>query len=107
MSCRVRGMFALLALSLIAAVAGCDKQSSSESTDEAAAAEKSEKEKSAKPSEVVFAFQPQENPQALAPDADRLAKYMTDEIGIKSEVFLPTSYAAVVEALRSENADVA
>lgn len=56
---------------------------------------------------LVFAFQPQENPEALAPNAEKLAEYLTKQTGIKAEVFLPTSYAAVVEALRSKNADVA
>lgn len=56
---------------------------------------------------LTFAFQPQENPESLAPDAEKLASFLTDQIGIESEVFLPTTYAGVVEALRSENADVA
>jgi phosphonate transport system substrate-binding protein len=56
---------------------------------------------------LVFAFQPQENPEGLAPNAVKLAKYLTQQTGIKCEVFLPTSYAAVVEALRGKNADVA
>lgn len=61
----------------------------------------------AKIEKLVFAFQPQENPEGLAPNAEQLAKFLESKIGIKCEVFLPTSYAAVVEALRSENADVA
>jgi phosphonate transport system substrate-binding protein len=56
---------------------------------------------------LIFAFQPQENPEGLAPNAMQLAEFLTKKTGIKCEVFLPTSYAAVVEALRSENADVA
>lgn len=56
---------------------------------------------------LVFAFQPQENPEALTPNAKKLAEYLGTKTGIKSEVFMPTSYAAVVEALRSKNADVA
>lgn len=59
------------------------------------------------PDKLVFAFQPQENPEALAPDADKLAAYMTQKTGVEADVFLPTSYASVVEALRSKNADVA
>ena len=57
--------------------------------------------------QLVFAFQPQENPEALTPNAKKLAEYLGTKIGIKSNVFMPTSYAAVVEALRSKNADVA
>lgn len=69
-------------------------------------AEPSEK-KVEKIEKLVFAFQPQENPEALTPNAKKLAEYLGTKIGIKSDVFMPTSYAAVVEALRSKNADVA
>lgn len=95
---------ALLALMSLAVTAGCKEEASSSTpgqTDEGAA------EHSEGPSEVTFAFQPQENPDALAPDADEMASYMSDQLGVEAEVFLPTSYAAVVEALRSGNADVA
>jgi phosphonate transport system substrate-binding protein len=104
---RLKWMIGIVGLLTLPVIGGCDSKSGEKGTKEAEAegAEKTEQEPGLE--EVTFAFQPQENPEALAPDADRLAKYMTDKIGIKSKVFLPTSYAAVVEALRSENADVA
>ncbi|MFP4599830.1 MAG: phosphate/phosphite/phosphonate ABC transporter substrate-binding protein [Persicimonas sp.] len=56
---------------------------------------------------LVYAFQPQENPEAITPDAEKLAEYLEEQTGIESEVYLPTNYAGVVEALRAKNADVA
>ncbi len=59
------------------------------------------------PVPLIFAFQPQENPEGLAPGARELAAYLSTELGTPTEVFLPTTYAAVVEAMRSGHADVA
>jgi phosphonate transport system substrate-binding protein len=59
------------------------------------------------PVPLIFAFQPQENPEALSPDARRLAAHLSDVLGTPTEVFLPTSYATVVEALRGGHAHVA
>lgn len=56
---------------------------------------------------LVYAFQPQENPEAITPDAEKLAEYLEEQTGIEAEVYLPTNYAGVVEALRAKNADVA
>lgn len=94
-----------LATLLVAPAVGCDKTSNQSETDESASAEGSKKPSG--PSEVVFAFQPQENPSELRPDAERMAEFMSREIGVDVDVFPATNYAAVVEGLRSENADVA
>lgn len=105
MDAYLRRICLLVGLAVVPMIGACDsegEQAQAES-EEASAKEGDE----SGPDEIVFAFQPQENPEALSPDADRLAEYMTDQIGIESKVFLPTSYAAVVEALRSKNADVA
>ncbi len=101
----------LLALSLVVGLSGCEKDAD-KTEGETTAAETSEEgeeteESPEMPETLTFAFQPQENPDALAPDVEALADYMTEKTDIKSEVFLPTSYASVVEALRSDNADVA
>ena len=56
---------------------------------------------------LIFAFQPQENPEGLQLNGKKLAEFMEKETGIKCEIFVPTSYAAVVEALRGNNAHVA
>jgi phosphonate transport system substrate-binding protein len=58
------------------------------------------------PVPLVLAFQPQENPEGLAPDARRLAAYLAEALGTPTEVYLPTTYAAVVEALRAGHAHV-
>jgi len=56
---------------------------------------------------LIFAFQPQENPEGLQLNGKKLAEFMEKETGIKCEIFVPTSYAAVVEALKGNNAHVA
>jgi len=89
---------------LVVLCAGCDGESKSGRNAEASAAET---EDDSSPSRVVFAFQPQENPNKLRPDAERLAAYMSEQIGVEADVFPATTYAAVVEGLRSKNADVA
>ncbi|MGM0555550.1 MAG: phosphate/phosphite/phosphonate ABC transporter substrate-binding protein [Myxococcota bacterium] len=103
-----RTLTILLGLSLLIATSGCEKDAG-ETKKEKTSSEETEqaKDQPEMPETLKFAFQPQENPDALAPDAEKLADYMTEKTGIESEVFLPTSYASVVEALRSDNADVA
>jgi phosphonate transport system substrate-binding protein len=61
----------------------------------------------APPVPLVFAFQPQENPEGLAPNARRLAAHLAEALGTPTEVYLPTTYAAVVEALRAGHVHVA
>lgn len=104
-----RMTFALLLA--VAALGACDKKSDSDTNGAAAnqaqtngtagaAAEKSDVK-------ITFAFQPQENPEGLMPDAKKLAAFVAEQTGYEVEVFVPTSYAAVVEAMRGGNAQVA
>ena len=104
----IKTLTILLSFSLLVSLGGCEKDAN-KTTKEKAKSEESEKadEKPDMPDKLTFAFQPQANPEAISPDADKMAEYMTEQIGIECEVFLPTTYAAVVEALRSDNADVA
>lgn len=57
--------------------------------------------------ELTFAFQPQENPEGLMPNAEKLADFVSEQTGYDVEVFVPSSYAAVVEAMRGGKAQVA
>jgi len=59
------------------------------------------------PSTIIMAFQPQENTMDLAPNAEKLAAWLTERVGVEVKVYLPTSYSAVVEAMRAGQADVA
>lgn len=59
------------------------------------------------PVELVFAFQPQENPEKLQLNAKAMTEFLSKEIGMPVKVYLPTDYAAVVEALRAGHAHVA
>ncbi len=90
-------------------LAACDKKQEepAKGATSQAAAETAGAEEAPAMDKLVFAFQPQENPEGLELSSDKLAKFMQEETGIESEVFVPTSYAAVVEALRNDNAHVA
>jgi phosphonate transport system substrate-binding protein len=92
----IRTTFCLLTILLVTAW-GCDR-----STDEA-----DDPSAPTTPTSLTFAFQPQENPEGLHLDTRRFVDFIADETGFEAEVFQPTNYAAVVEALRSKNADVA
>jgi phosphonate transport system substrate-binding protein len=94
MSLRFLMAILIVALSLVA----CD---SSDSGDRA------EDDKSGPVGTLTFAFQPQENPDGLQLDVERFAEFVGERTNHDVEVFLPTNYASVVEALRSGNADVA
>ncbi len=87
----------ILVLAALAAIVACDRDD----------VESSDDEQSEDAQELIFAFQPQENPEGLQLDADRLAEFIGEETGFDIEIYLPTNYSAVVEALRAENADVA
>jgi phosphonate transport system substrate-binding protein len=59
------------------------------------------------PVNLTFAFQPQENPEGLELDTRRLGEFIAERTGYEIKIFLPTNYAAVVEALRGGHADLA
>lgn len=61
----------------------------------------------ADPSTLAVAFQPQENPEQLQLNAEQMTKFLAAELGMPVKVYLPTDYAAVVEALRAGHAHVA
>lgn len=63
--------------------------------------------RAADPATLSVAFQPQENPEKLQLNAEAMAKYLSAELGMPVKVYLPTDYAAVVEALRAGHAHVA
>ncbi len=97
--------YLVLALGLAFSV-GCDKQE--EVAAPATAAQDAPKEAPAEEAvKLTFAFQPQENPEGLMPNANKLAEFIAKETGYEIEVFVPTSYAAVVEAMRGNKAQVA
>jgi phosphonate transport system substrate-binding protein len=61
----------------------------------------------ADPATLIVAFQPQENPEKLQLHADAMTRFLSAELGMAVKVYLPTDYAAVVEALRGNHAHVA
>lgn len=56
---------------------------------------------------VVMAVQPTEAVAELTARAEELKNFLEKETGFQVKVFVPTSYTAVVEALKFNNADVA
>lgn len=91
---------------------GCDRDASKNANSQAAAtspenAASADNKKPAEQIKITFAFQPQENPEGMQLDVKKFADFISKQTGYETEVFLPTSYAAVVEALRGKNADVA
>lgn len=59
------------------------------------------------PAILSVAFQPQENPEKLQLNAKTMTEFLSKELGMPVKVYLPTDYAAVVEALRAGHAHVA
>ena len=104
----------LLMSSALAFAFGCDKERAVDEPNAPGLAQPAEVADTIEPikapatiEKLVFAFQPQENPEGLELSGKQLAEFMEKETGIKTEVFVPTSYAAVVEALRNDHAQVA
>ncbi len=56
---------------------------------------------------LVLAIQPTQNPVQILEKAEELKEYLSREMGVEVEVYVPTSYAAVIEALRFGTAQAA
>lgn len=56
---------------------------------------------------IVVAIQPTQNPAAILERAQQLKEYLTAKLGRPVEVYVPTSYSAVIEALRYGNVHAA
>jgi phosphonate transport system substrate-binding protein len=61
----------------------------------------------ADPGTLIVAFQPQENPEKLQLNAKAMTEFLSKELAMPVKIYLPTDYAAVVEALRAGHAHVA
>ena len=59
------------------------------------------------PSKLVFAFQKQNDPRRIRETADQAAEFLTERLGIPTEVLIPASYGASVQAVVSNHAQVA
>lgn len=60
----------------------------------------------APPKKVSIAFIAYQNPEQLVEDVKPVAAYLERELGVKVEYHIATNYAAIVEALRGETADI-
>lgn len=59
------------------------------------------------PKELTLIFQKQKDPARMREEADRVADYLGEQIGIPVRASVPGSYAASVQALVSKKADLA
>lgn len=59
------------------------------------------------PEKIIFSFQKQKSPEQLQLASDKMARFLTKEIGIPVEVLIPTSYSASVQGLISNKVHVA
>jgi phosphonate transport system substrate-binding protein len=59
------------------------------------------------PQKIVIAIQPTQTSAELTSRSQQLEQFLESEVGVDIEIYVPTTYAAVVEALRFGNADVA
>jgi phosphonate transport system substrate-binding protein len=55
---------------------------------------------------VVVAIQPTGTPEAVREASIELEKFLEQRLGVDVEIYVPTTYAAVVESLRFDHADV-
>jgi phosphonate transport system substrate-binding protein len=60
---------------------------------------------SGSPSTFRLGFLPAERAEDFAGKADTLAAYLSQEMGVRVEVFMPTAYEPLIEALRFGNVD--
>lgn len=62
---------------------------------------------STSPSKITIAIQPTGTASEIASKAKELEQFLEARVGVDVEIYIPTTYAAVVEALRFGNAEVA
>lgn len=61
----------------------------------------------ADPDHLVFVFQKQKDPATIAESAEKVAQVLSKELGLAVKTVVPTDYAATVQALVSQKADIA
>lgn len=59
------------------------------------------------PTEIVMAFTPSSDPNALLTRATPITEYLSKESGLKIKPFITTDYTATIEAMTSKKVDVA
>ncbi|MEM6749139.1 MAG: phosphate/phosphite/phosphonate ABC transporter substrate-binding protein [Planctomycetota bacterium] len=84
----------------VALAAGCDSETPTGDAAEAAGAD-------TEVAKLVFVFQKQKDPDSLAAAAERVSQRLSQRLGVPVEVVVPAGYSASVQALISEQADVA
>lgn len=64
------------------------------------------KQASAEDKRLVLAFIPQENPEKLIGDIEKITKYLENELNMKIKGYVTQDHAAAIEALRNREADI-
>ncbi|MGP1346437.1 MAG: phosphate/phosphite/phosphonate ABC transporter substrate-binding protein [Phycisphaerales bacterium] len=101
----------LLAGAVALGLAGCGNESDSNGNNDAPAGQTAgatgPEATPADPAKLVFVFQRQKDPEQTRENADAAAAFLTERLGITVEPVVPGDYSASVQALVSEQADVA
>ena len=59
------------------------------------------------PSELIIVFQKQKRPDQVKQASEKVAGYLSSELGVKVKAQVPSNYSASVQALVSKKADFA
>lgn len=95
----------LAALALVVAACGSDGDSTGAATTGDSTEASSDTAEA--PTEVTLAIVPSESSGAIEKQFEPLISYLSDQVGVDVKLIPSTSYAAVIEALRAETADLA
>lgn len=98
---RRAGMFARLALLLLAAVAvSCSSNSDKQANDAPSSAAQGTPAPAARGSKLTMAVLPTNTPEQLEADAKQIEQFLAQRLNRDVELLFPTTYAGVIEALR-------
>ncbi len=93
-------------------VAGCSASKTSDNAPSEKPAETqkpadNDTEKSTGPEELVVGFVPSQEADQVSDKVQPMADYLTEKLGIPTKIFVGTNYAGVIEAMGSEQVDIA
>lgn len=100
---RMRNVRGASMVAIIVAAAACGEGSNAARNGEAAG----EPARSVDPSPLVLGFLPSARAEEIAPDAERLGRFLAERIGRPVEVVVPTAYEPLLEGFRFGHVHVA
>lgn len=97
----------ILTFALLSLVVACDKKTEPKAAPDTPETKEAPKEKPKEKVKITFALQPQENPKALKPEAKKFEAFIEEKTGYDVDLFIPTTYSAGVDAMKTNKAQVA